>query len=192
MGWYEIAKVVHFIGLIPLFGFFVVYARAGIQLRAATTRAEARTWLGLLEATRGMLLGGAGMLLLSGGAMAALRWRGVYPFIVIGLVTLLAIWLIWVVVGARHLRAMRAAVGDGDDALGAEPVRTILAPTRWGMMGALNGASLAVLFVMTTKIDWPGAIITVLLVASLAGGIFTALAHRRRGAVSRRQARVVA
>jgi hypothetical protein len=73
MGWYEIAKVVHFMGFIALFGFFVVYARAGMRLRAATTLSEARTWLGMLEDARRMLPGAAVMFIVSGLTMAALR-----------------------------------------------------------------------------------------------------------------------
>jgi hypothetical protein len=181
MGWYEIAKVVHFMGLIALFGFFVIYARAGERLRAATTLAEARTWLGMLEATRGMLPGGAVMFIVSGVTMAALRWRGSYPFIVVGMVTLLAIWVAWALVGARHLRAMRIAVGEADGAVKPAIAQVILDPARWGTVGALNGASLGVLFVMTTKLGWVAAIAVVVLVAALVGGIFMSMAHRRRG-----------
>lgn len=192
MGWYEIAKVVHFLGLIALFGFFVIYVRAGTRLRAATTLSEARIWLGLLEETRGMLPGAAAMFIASGLTMAGLRWRGAYPFITVGLVTLLTIWTVWALVGARHLRAMRAAVGDTDGPMSATLTRLILDPTRWGTMGALNGAALGVLFMMTTKLGWAAAIAVVLLVAALVGGIFTTVVRRQRDAIESGRSRAAA
>jgi len=180
MGWYEIAKLVHFMALIALFGFFVIYARAGGALRGAKTLSEARTWLGMLEATRGMLPGGAVMFLLSGITMAALRWRGPYPFITVGMVTLLVIWITWAFVGSRHLRAIRAAVGDSDGAISPTLARVILDPARWGAIGALNGAALGVLVVMTLKLDWLWSVVAVVLLATLVGTIFTANTRRQR------------
>jgi hypothetical protein len=182
MGWYEIAKVVHFMGLIALFGFFVVYARAGERLRAAPTLGEARAWLAMLEGTRGMLPGAAGMFIVSGAAMAWLRWRGAYPFMVVGLATLVVIVAAWMLVGARHLRVLRDAIGEREGPVPATLARAILDPAPWGTIGALNGASLGVLFVMTTKLGWVAAIAVVVLLAALVGGIFTTLVRRRRAA----------
>jgi len=184
MGWYELAKVVHFMGLIALFGFFVIQARAGERLRAARTLGEARTWLGMLDGARGMLPGGAVMFIVSGAAMAALRWRGPYPFMAVGFVTLVLIWVVWATVGARHLRAMRAAVGDAEGPVTSAIASTILDPARWGTTGALNGAALGVLFVMTTKVGWGAAIAIVLLLAALVGAIFTTQVRRKRDALA--------
>jgi hypothetical protein len=183
MGWYEIAKVVHFMGLIALFGFFVLYPRAGERLRAATSLDEVRSWLGMLDATRGMLPGAAGMFIVSGVAMSYLRWRGPYPFMIVGFVTLIVIVAVWSLVGARHLRAMRAATGDGSGPVPPALSSLILDPTPWGTVGALNGASLGVLFVMTTKLGWVPAIAVVLVLAALVGGIFTTMVRRRRDGV---------
>jgi hypothetical protein len=180
MGWYEIAKLVHFMALIALFGFFVIHARAGSALRGATTLSETRTWLGMLDATRGMLPGGAVMFLLSGIAMAALRWRGPYPFITVGMVTLLAIWITWAFVGPRHLRAIRAVVGEGEGPVSSTLARVILDPARWGTIGALNGAALGVLVVMTLKLDWLWSVVAVVVLATLVGSIFTANVRRQR------------
>jgi hypothetical protein len=184
MGWYEIAKVLHFLGLIALFGFFVLWSRAGGKLRAAVTASEARTWLGLLDLTRPMLPSAAVMLAVSGMAMAALRWRSPQPFIVIGLVAVILFWVVWALVGARHLRAMRTAVGDSDGPLPAAAARQILDPTTWGVMGLLNGAALGVLFVMTTKLGWLAAVAVVVALAALVSGVFTASVRRQRAALA--------
>src|SRR3954468_10007383 len=78
MPWYELVKVVHFLGFTALIGFFIIYSRAGPKLRAATDVKEVRTWLGLLAVAQPMVPGGAGMLTVSGLIMAWMRWRGPY------------------------------------------------------------------------------------------------------------------
>jgi hypothetical protein len=184
MGWYELAKVLHFLGLIALFGFFVLWPRAGAKLRASASLPEARSWLGLLEVARPMLPSGIVMLAVSGAAMAALRWRGPYPFATIGLVAAALIWLTWALVGARHLRAMRAALAEGDGPLPAPAADVIRDPAPWGVTAALNGAALGVLFVMTTKLGWIASAAVVLALAALVGAAFTAGVRRQRDALA--------
>lgn len=182
MGWYEIAKVVHFLGLIALFGFFVICARAGAKLRQAASVGEARTWIGMLEATRGMVPGAAVMFLASGFTMAGLRWRGPFPFVTVGLLSILIIWMLWGLVGARHLKAMRAAATAGADAdpIGGALAAVVLDPARWGTLGALNGAALGVLFVMTTKPGWPASVTVVLVLATIVGAVYASGVRRQR------------
>jgi hypothetical protein len=184
MGWYELAKVLHFLGLIALFGFFVLWPRAGAKLRASPSLPEARSWLGLLEVARPMLPSGVVMLAMSGVAMAALRWRGPYPFATIGLVAAALIWLAWALVGARHLRAMRAVLADGDGPVRGPAADVIRAPAPWGVTAALNGAALGVLFVMTTKLGWIASSAIVLVLAALVGTAFTLVVRRERDALA--------
>lgn len=184
MDWYQIAKVVHFMGLIALFGFFVIYSRAGTNLRASTTMSDARAWLRMLEATKGMLPGGAGMFLVSGFAMVAMRWRGPYPFVTIGFVVLLAIWIVGSLTRSRHLRAIRAVIGDAEGAVPASVRQVILDPVAWGSIATLNGATLGVLFVMTTKVGWVASIAIVVGLAALVGAILTRSVRRQRAGVT--------
>lgn len=165
MDWYEIAKVVHFLSLIALFGFFIIHARAGARLRRAKSRAELRTWLDMLDTTRGMIPGGALMFLVSGFAMASLRWRGPYAFLTIGLAVLVLIVLGWMFSGARHLRAIRAATGDGDGDVWPDLRRLVLDPLPWGITRALNGAALGVVIVMTMKPGWVPSLAIVVVLA---------------------------
>jgi hypothetical protein len=183
MPWYELTKVVHFMGFIALFGFFVLYARFGPRLRSARTLDEVRTWLGVLEAARGMFHGGAAMFLLSGIVMAALRWRGPYPFVAVGMATLIVMWVLWAAIGSRHLRMMRAAVGTGAGAVPVELSRTILDPARWAVLTGMNGAALAVLVIMTTKpgLAWAvGLVLAAAAIGAVAGGV---MIRRQRDAV---------
>jgi hypothetical protein len=182
MDWYPLVKLVHFMGLIALFGFFVLHSRAGGRLRAATTFADARSSLSLLQLTRPMLPSGVVMLVASGAVMSWMRWRGAYPFVAVGLVAALLMWVVWALSGARHLGAMRAAVENGEGPLPGALVAIVRDPARWGVMGTLNGAALGVLAVMTLKLSWAGSILLVLGLAALVGGAFTLSVRRSRDA----------
>ena len=154
MPWYELVKVVHFLGLIALFGSFVIYPRAGERLRTAANLADVRSWLGMLELTRGMFHGGVVMMLLSGAGMAAMRWRAPYPFVTVGLIALLFMWVVGSLTGLGHLRAIRAATPEGDGAVPAELSRIIRAARPWTMMFSVNLTALALLLIMTIKPGW--------------------------------------
>lgn len=188
MDWYQLVKIVHFMGLIALFGFFILYARAGGRVRAAVTTREALPWLELLEVARPMLPSGIVMLAVSGALMGWLRWRGAYPFMAVGLVTALAIWLAWAGVGARHLRAIRAVLGDAEGTIAPRAADVLRDPARWGVMGAINGAALGALVVMTLKLGWVGSIAIVVGGTALVGLGIALTARRTRDALARGRA----
>jgi hypothetical protein len=169
MKWYELVKIVHFLGLIAVIGFFVIYSRAGPKLRAATDLSEVKVWLGLLELARPMVPGGAVMLLASGLTMAWMRWRGPYAFIGVGMVTLIIVWVLVARTAGAHLRAMMAgAMNSGDSgSVPAQLSQVILATRPWSTLFALNLATLGVLVVMTLKLSWVGAIATILVLSAL-------------------------
>ena len=123
------------------------------------------------------------MFLVSGVAMTAMRWRGPYPFVTIGLVVLLTLWIVGTLVGSRHLRSMRGAVGDAEGTAPANVRRVILDPAAWGTIATLNGATLGVLFVMTTKVGWAAAIAIVVGLAALVGAVFTSSVRRQRAGI---------
>jgi hypothetical protein len=178
MNWYTIAKFVHFLGVIALFGSFVISARAGTRLRAATTTTEIRTWLDMIEATRPMVEGGAGMLLVSGLTMSLLRWRGAFPFIAVGLVVLIVIGMMSATIVRSHLASIRRYVSDGnvpsDDLMLA-----IHNPAIWSLRFALNAGALGVVFVMTTKPGWIVASAIVVVAATIGALVGQRLAGQR-------------
>ena len=183
MRWYELTKIVHFIGLIALFGFFMINLRAGMQLRAATQLADVRTWLGVLQGSRGMLHGGSGLLLISGIVMIAIRWRGPFPFTTVGMFTLLLMWSLSVV-GGRHVRSIRAAIPSGNGSIPDGLRAIILAPRPWAVMAAINGAAAGVLLIMTWKPGWVGAAATILLTSAAGAVIGNASIRRQRATAS--------
>jgi hypothetical protein len=185
MRWYEVAKIVHFMGLAALFGFFMINLRFGAQLREATQLSDVRTWLGVLQKARGALHGGSGLLLISGVVMIGLRWRGRFPFATVGMVTLLAIWALSIV-GGRHLRSINDAIPSGNGPIPDTLRAVILSPRPWAVTAAMNGAAAGVLFVMTWKPEWVGAVATVLL-TSAAGAMIGNASIRRRTTALRSQ-----
>jgi hypothetical protein len=184
MKWYELVKIIHFMGLISLTGAFIIHLRAGTRLRAAGTMHDVRTWLGLLEIARGMLNGGATMMGLSGLLMFWMRWRtGGAPraFITLGILALITISMLFALIVGRHLKAMNAAAGDGiagDAPVPADLSRTILQPRPWIVMLSINVMAVTVLFEMTLKLDYIGAI--ALLAAGAAIGAFAGAAMLRK------------
>jgi hypothetical protein len=177
MPWYELAKILHFMGLVSMAGYSVFYARIGPRLRGATTVGDARTWLGLLRVARGMFHGGAGMLLVSGIVMVAMRWRGSFPFATIGMITLLVMWLAGTVAG-RHLRAINSVLPTTDGPVSPALRAILLRPGPWTVGFATNLATLGVLFVMTLKPGWGVATGIVAAMAAIGAAIGRAAAQR--------------
>jgi hypothetical protein len=167
MPWYQLVKGIHFMGLVPLAGVFVIYLRVGPRLRAATTRHDVRSWLGLLELMRPTFHAGAAMMLFSGLIMAGIQWRAPHAFIAVGMVTLLAMWIAFAFTASRHLHAMRTAVGAGDAPIAPALAETIGTPLPWIAMFAINFAAVALIFLMTLKLGWAGSIALVLILTTL-------------------------
>ena len=189
---YDIALVVHFLGLIGLFGGFILYHRVVPPLRGATTGKEARPWLGLLAATPPMHQGGLGFLLVSGLAMAYLRWQGVLPWMVVGLVGLVLIGSLTGGISGRWVKRVGREVDSASDGPLPNPLRALLsASTPRAATSAANGMALSLLWIMTGKPGWVGSF-AVLAIAGAAGGwLGTLVARRQPEGVAPRTAEVV-
>jgi hypothetical protein len=186
MPWYDLVLTVHFLGVIALFGFFILQARAGTRLRAATDPADVEPWVTFLWAVRPMLSGGAGLLLGSGIVLAALGWRSAAAFTIVGLGTVLGVWVTGALVGGRHLRSIRQALGASTASDSLALMRVVRAPRPWVVMGALNGAAASVLIVMTLKPEWKWAV-ALLATGIGAGAAVTWLALERDSSGARKE-----
>ena len=175
---YDIALFVHMLGLITLFGAFVISVRAGARLRRATTIEQVRTWLGLLESTGPMFPAGLGLLLLSGVYMTVNTWRSMHPWIMIPLVGVILLGALGNGVVGRRLRTMSAAARESGEAPPEHLSRLIADPLTWTMMAALNGLALGIVWVMTTKSGWAGSIGAVMVGAAV-GAVLGSLSLRR-------------
>ncbi|MGH7564324.1 MAG: DUF2269 family protein [Gemmatimonadota bacterium] len=181
---YDIALFVHMLGLIALFGAFVVSVGAGARLRSATDMEQIRTWLGLLESTGPMFPAGLGLLLLSGLYMMMDSWRALYPWIAVALVGLILIGVLGGVVVGRRLRALSAATAESGGTVSEDLSRRIAEPLTWTMMAALNGLALGIVWVMSTKPGWAGSIIAVALATVLGAALGSISVRRSRRTVA--------
>ena len=154
MPWYELTKVLHYIGFITLIGFFIVYTRVRITFASAKTTREAHQLVAVLDASRGMLPAGSAILLLSGIIMTGMRWRSPYAFPIGGIVTLLVITPVAMSFLKKQIATMRAALGAGDAGLSDAMRAAINTPRQWGMMMACNLAVAGTLLIMTLKPGW--------------------------------------
>lgn len=184
MPWYQLVKGIHFLGLVPLAGVFVIYLRVGPRLRAATTLHDVRSWLGLLELMRPTFHAGAAMMLLSGLIMVGIQWRGSHPFVAVGMLTLVAMWIAFALTASRHLRVIRAAAGEGNGAIAPALSQTIRTPLPWIAMFALNFAAVALIFLMTLKLGWTGGIALVLVLTTLGVVAGYSVTRRERATVN--------
>ena len=182
---YNIALFIHFVGLISVFGGFVIVARAGSRLRAATDMEQVRTWLALLTTTGPMFGAGYGMLLLSGIYMMATRWRGAHPWLIVAMLSLLAIWIVGGAILGRRVRAMNAAAAETKGSISGELALQIANPSLWRTVGTLNGLAMGVVFVMTIKPGWLVSLSVAAIAAAIGAAVGAASARSapRRGAV---------
>ena len=165
---YDIAVFVHVLGVIALFGGFIIHHRAGARLRAASTVEEASPWFALIDATKEMFPGGLLMLLVSGIYMTYVRWRSMPPFIVVGLVAWVVIMICGAVFAARQSRSIKAALAGTSGSL-TESQRVVIHDRMpWLVVAVLNGMALGLVFLMSTK---PSLLVSLvsLVVPALAG-----------------------
>jgi len=187
---YNIALFIHFVGLISVFGGFVIVARAAPRLRAATDIEQVRTWLALLTTTGPMFGAGYGMLGLSGIYMTAVRWRAAHPWLIVAMVSLLAFFIVGGAIIGRRVRAMNEAAAATRGSISGELALQIADSSLWRTVGALNGLAMGVVFVMTVKPGWLASI-SVAVIAAVTGalvGVATARRARRHAPVEPRAA----
>jgi hypothetical protein len=174
---YAVTMFVHVLGIIALFGAFVLHHRAIGRLRRAARREEARPWAELLVEIRAMLPAGAAMLLASGGYLAARLTAPTEAWIMVAATTVLLIGAVSLAVVNPYIGAVRDALRDGDGPMGAaaDAIARPLPPT---LLAAANGAALGATWLMTAR---PGMLEAVLAVAipAVAGALIGARAARR-------------
>ena len=169
---YDLALFVHMLGLIALFGGFVLYHRAGARLRAALTVEEATTWVKLLDGAAPMFPSGLGMLLVSGLYMTYARWQDMQPWIVVGMIGVVGIGILGGALVDRHRKAIGRQLAGTAGPLMTEQARLMRDPGMWMTVGLLNGAALGIVFVMSTKPQWlisVGVVVTTTVLGAVIG-----------------------
>lgn len=173
---HAIALTIHILGLIALFGAFVIQHRVMARLRGAASLGEARPWAELLATTAPMIPSGALMLLLTGGYLGRDMWALAPAWLFAALAAVLCIG------GAGFFligpfRRLRRMTRESD---GAFPLGTFNATSRagWILHAAANGAALGTIWLMTAKPGWAESI-GVVAVPALIGALVGARLSRR-------------
>ncbi len=180
---YNIALFVHLIGVIVIFIALGIGQRAGARMRGAGSIEHVRLWLGLLKVTTPMFPTALVLLLGSGLFMTADSWSFTTPWVGVSIVAVLIVGAVGAGVAIRGFRRMETAVEAATEMTDA--TRSVLHdPVTWAALFAVNGMSLAVLWLMAVKPGWMQSLVlpTAFTVAGLVLGSMTA--HRQMWSVA--------
>jgi hypothetical protein len=169
-----IALTIHILGLIAVFGAFVIQHRVLARLRRAATREEALPWAELLAATAPMMPSGAIMLLLTGGYMSK-AWMPLHPaWIFVSMATVAFIGGVGFFLMGPFRRARRAAEGTG-------PLASGFPLSRAGgiLHAAANGAALGTIWLMTAKPGWTESVIAAALPAVIGACVGARISEKK-------------
>ena len=176
---YAITMFIHILGVIALFGGFAMMQRFGAQLRRASTTGEARRWTELFGFTRGMLPGGAVMLLVTGAYLSFRLTGGIPdPWVMVAATTVLLIAIVVIAVVFPAITEIVKTLPDRDEPLSPEAARRIGSGRLWGALAGANGAALGTLWLMTARPSLQESLIAVLLPAIIGAIIGTRLGAR--------------
>lgn len=170
---YSIALFAHILGVLGLFMAVALEMTSMLGMRRARMVEQVRTWANLSSVSDKVLPLTALPILVAGVYMAFVAWGWQTAWIDVSLLVLILIGIVGTLVNSRRLRmihrdAEQASAGPVPLAL----VRQIEDPVLWTSVQTLNVMALGVVFLMTVKPSWLGAL--VVLVLSIVLGVISA------------------
>jgi hypothetical protein len=174
---YAVTMFVHVLGVIALFGAFVLQHRLIARLRQVARYEEARPWADLLVALRSMMPSGVVMLLASGAYLAGRLSPRPPSWVAVAAAAVLFIGVVALAVVNPYITAAHRAVAQGDGPLSGAAARAIASPRVPAALAAANGAALGTLWLMTAR---PGTLeaTLVVVVATALGALIGARVAR--------------
>lgn len=189
MSLYPYAVFAHLLGVLSLFIGMGLQWTTTFRLRRAQTVGQVREWAGLVRGT-GQLAPVSGVLILGAGIyMMVVAWSLTTPWIMVSLAAMALMMVFGMVITSRQLRAIqRSAMGAGTptDSISPELQRQTHNPVLWVSTQLAASTALGIVFMMTTKPDLAGSLLTIaaaLTVGALVG-VATAKARSRSQRVS--------
>jgi hypothetical protein len=166
MNIYAVALFVHILGAVLLFAALTVEGVALRQLSRASGPGEAASAAGMLRLNR--IVGPLSALGIVGAGlyMTATSW-GWRPWLVTGIGAWVLVAAAGAVNGMRLLSLERRLSGAADRADAFLPIRDLLLRVSWS---ARVGIAFGVLFLMTVKPGWTGAIAAIAIAAAAGAG----------------------
>ena len=165
MDLYGLALFIHILGVITLFGAFVLIQRVGIQLRAAETVEQVQMWMRILLPVRRMFASAAIFLLVTGLYMTSRAWTWETPWVVVGIAAVVVPVGLGNTLAGPALRRIGMTAGQATPGSVTDELRGLIRnPTLWTVMSANNGAALGAIWIMTNK---PSLLASIAIVAGL-------------------------
>src|SRR5829696_4679501 len=150
---YDIALFVHMMGIISLFGAFILLQNVGSRLRSAATWPEVRTFMSVLRVLPRMFPAAFLMLMASGLYMTQKQWSFGTPWVVVGMTLAIVMAIVGTLFVGRRLEAIGREAAKRVDAVSEADGKRLAAPALWGPLFANNGAGLGIVWIMSTKPD---------------------------------------
>ena len=169
MDLYGLALFIHILGVITLFGAFVLIQRTGSQMRTAESVEQIRLWMRILQPTRQMFASSSLFLLLTGLYMTWDAWDWSTPWVVVGIATIVMIMGLGNTLAGPSLRRIGMTAGKAEPGQITDELRAaVREPKLWMVLGANNAAALAAIWIMTNKPGWVASI-TIVAVPAVVG-----------------------
>lgn len=167
---YSISLFLHIVGALGLFA-SLAFEQAGLlNLRRASTNAQAREWLSLLRAPRRIQGPSALVLVVTGLYMMITSWRHqAWPGL--GLVGMVVMAIIGVAITGRRMRVIGRAIPTGDGPLPATLRERLNDPALRMSVSVRLALALGIVFNMSVKPAAGGAVIALIIPAALAAAV---------------------
>ena len=175
---YKIALFLHVCGALGLFAAVGIEVVGTLGFRRAQTVDQVRTYARVVKVSEPMFPVVSVLLLAAGIYMTIMEWSFRTPFVVVGLITLIAMAVLGSTVQGKHWQAVEKAAHDLPDGPVPPSLRRLIdGPRAWASMGGSVAVALGVVALMTIKPGWVASIATVAIayaVGGVAGWMFVA------------------
>ena len=182
---YRIALFVHVCGALTVFMGAALEIVGALGLRRSHTVEQVRLYARILKLTEPMFPGAAVALIVAGVYMTLSQWSFSTPFVMVGLIGLVAISIQGATIQGRNWKAVHKAADEAPDGPVPADLRSLmLNPLAWASTGAACLAAVGAVAIMTIKPGWAAciAILVVTWGAGFVGGRMLVVRPQRVGA----------
>ena len=172
---YSISLFLHIVGALGLFASLAFEQAAGVNLRRASTLAQAREWLSQLRGLQRIQGPAAVVLLATGVYMMLTSWRH-QTWAELGLVGMVLMAIIGAVVTGRRMKTIGRAMAAGDGPLPAAIRERLADPALRTSASVRVALALGIVFNMSVKPATGGAVAALVVAAAI--GVAAARVHR--------------
>lgn len=175
MNLYTFVLFLHVLGALGVFAGLALEWTGLRQLRRAGSADAIRSWLVIFGPARRLTGPSFGILLLTGFYLTSVL-RGSMSWVILGLVSLVALGALGGGLTGRHMRRIHRELANGVGDEGSVRVRELVQqPRLWLSLQLRTAIALAVVFLMTNKPGWLGSLVVMggaVGVALIAGPLF--------------------